>query len=134
MLINDHNKSIIMAARMSKYDKMCEGVLALDEQIRFAGIINERGRLVAGGMRQGVKPLESEKDDEVLYMELALRVRMRREFDKQLGPVNFAMASRRRALTLSFALGTDILYVAAEPDADFCTLPTKILKAIHQTT
>ena len=103
----------------------------LDKQIRFAGIINERGRLVAGGMRKGVKPLEKEKDDEVLFMELALRVRMRREFDRQLGPVNFAMASRRRAITMSFRLNKDILYVAAEPDADYCKLPRLILDTIQ---
>lgn len=29
-------------------------------------------------------------------MELALRVKMRKEFDKQLGPVNFAIALREK--------------------------------------
>ena len=115
---------------MYRYTQICQKVMDLDPQIRFAGVINERGRLVAGGMREGVKPLEQEKDDEVLFMELALRVRMRREFDKQLGPVNFAMASRRRALTMSFRLDNDILYVAAEPGADYCRLPKTILETL----
>lgn len=119
-----------MAAKVSWYNKVCEQVKALDGQIRFAGVINERGRMVAGGMREGVEPLEKEKDDEVLFMELALRVRMRREFDKQLGQVNFAMASRKRAVTMSFRLDEDILYVAAEPDTDYCSLPKKILATI----
>ncbi len=34
-------------------------------------------------------------------MELALRIKMRKEFDKQLGSVNFAMASREKSLTIS---------------------------------
>lgn len=120
-----------MAARISWYNEVCEQVMALDGQIRFAGVINERGRMIAGGMREGVEPLEKEKDDEVLFMELALRVRMRREFDKQLGPVNFAMASRKRAVTISFRLGDDILYVVAEPDTDYCSLPKRVLDAIN---
>ncbi|MDX1596133.1 MAG: DUF6659 family protein [Nitrosopumilaceae archaeon] len=119
-----------MASRIYDYDKICEKIKALDSKIRFAGVINERGRLVAGGMKEGVEPLESEKDDEMLFMELALRVKMRKEFDKQLGLVNFALASRERALAVSFLINEDILYVAAEPDADYCNLPKKIKEII----
>ena len=57
-------------------------------------MINERGKLLAGGLREGLKSLEDPKDDEMLFMELALRVRMRKEFDKQLGSVKFAMSLR----------------------------------------
>ena len=105
--------------------------MTIDPKIRFAGVINDRGRLVAGGMKENVEPLESEKDDEMIFMELALRVKMRKEFDKQLGTVNFALASRERALAMSFLLGEDILYVVAEPDADYGTLPKKILNIAH---
>jgi hypothetical protein len=105
-------------------------VKSLDPKIRFVGVVNERGRLVAGGMKENVTPLENEKDDEMIFMELALRVKMRKEFDKQLGPVNFALASRQRALALSFLLNEDILYVVAEPDSDYGVLPKKILDII----
>ena len=117
-----------MTGKIYDYTKVCDSVLAVDSKIRFAGVINERGRLVAGGMRENVEPLESEKDDEMIFMELALRVKMRKEFDKQLGCVNFAMASRERALAISVPLGEDILYIVSEPDTDFGSLPKKILK------
>ena len=120
-----------MSSKIYDYNQMCDLIKALDAKIRFAGIINERGRLVAGGMKAGVAPLENEKDDEMLFMELALRIKMRREFDKQLGSVNFAMASRKRAMTMSFLINDDILYVAAEPDADYCKLPKEILEIIE---
>ncbi len=120
-----------MSSKIYDYNQICDLIKALDAKIRFAGIINERGRLVAGGMKPGVTPLENEKDDEMLFMELALRIKMRREFDRQLGPVNFAMASRKRATTMSFLINGDILYVAAEPDADYCRLPKEILEIIE---
>ena len=120
-----------MSSKIYDYNQICDLIKALDAKIRFAGIINGRGRLVAGGMKPGVVPLESEKDDEMLFMELALRIKMRREFDMQLGTVNFAMASRRRAMTMSFTIGEDILYVATEPDADYCVLPKQILEIIE---
>ncbi len=120
-----------MPAKIYDYTKICNSILSIDPKIRFAGVINERGRLVAGGMKDNVKPLESEKDDEMIFMELALRVKMRKEFDKQLGPVNFAMASRERALVISAIINDDILYVVSEPDTYYATLPKKILEIIH---
>lgn len=119
-----------MSSKILDYNKICKSIEGIDPKIRFAGVINERGKLVAGGMRDGVEPLESEKDDEMLFMELALRVRMRKEFDKQLGVVKFAMALRERALAMSFRIKSDILYVVAENDADYKTLPEKILKIL----
>ena len=120
-----------MSSKIYDYGKICESVLSIDPKIRFAGIINERGRLVAGGMRENVEPLESVKDDEMIFMELALRVKMRKEFDRQLGPVNFAMASRERALAISVLINEDILYVVSEPDSDYGVLPKKIIEIIH---
>ncbi len=122
-----------MSTKIYDYAQICDVIKALDPKIRFAGVINERGRLVGGGMKENVEPLESEKDDEMIFMELALRVKMRKEFDKQLGPVNFALASRERALALSFILNDDILYVVAEPDSDYGVLPKKILEVIRKS-
>ena len=120
-----------MSDKIYDYAKICDAVMSVDPKIRFAGVINERGRLVAGGMKENVEPLESEKDDEMIFMELALRVKMRKEFDKQLGCVNFAMASRERALAISAIINDDILYVVSEPDTDYGILPKKILEIIH---
>ena len=122
-----------MSSKIYDYVKICESVLSADPKIRFAGVINERGRLVGGGMRENIEPLENEKDDEMIFMELALRVKMRKEFDKQLGPVNFAMASREHALAISVIINDDILYVVAEPDTDYGLLPKKILEIIDNS-
>jgi len=122
-----------MKSIIYNYNEICEKVKNLDSKIRFAGVINERGRLVAGGMKEGIKPLESEKDDEMLFMELALRVKMRREFDKQLGKVKFSMSLREKALAMSFPIKTDALYVFLEKDADYKNLPERIIKLIEAT-
>jgi len=122
-----------LPAKIYDYSKICNSVYELDPKIRFAGVINERGRLVAGGMKENVEPLENEKDDEMIFMELALRVKMRKEFDKQLGSVNFAMASRERALAISVIINDDILYVVSEPDTNYGVLPKKILEIIQKS-
>ncbi len=127
---NSKRVNFLMLENIVDYPEVCKKIMNLNSKIRFAGIINERGKLIAGGMKEGVEPLESQKDDEMLYMELALRIRMRKEFDKQLGQVKFALAVREKALAMSFLISSDILYVVAEPDTDFCSLPTKIMQII----
>jgi len=112
------------------YEKLCKKVMELDPKIRFAGIINERGRLFAGGMREGFKSLEAKGDDEMLYMELVLRAKMRREFDKVLGPVKFAMSYREKVIIMSFPVNDDVLLLSTENGIDFSTIPFKIMKLL----
>jgi len=119
-------------AKIFDYNKICDDIKNSLPLIRFVGVINLRGRLVAGGMKEGIESLENPKDDEMLYMELALRIRMRKEFDKQLGKVKFALALREKALAMSFPIDEeDVLYVVAEKNADFCKLSEEISKKIH---
>jgi len=110
--------------RILDYNTICDKI-KIDKKIRFAGVINERGHLVAGGMKEGIEPLENAKDDEMIFMELALRVKMRKELDKQFGSVNFAMALREKGLAMSFPIKhNDILYIFAEPNSNYAELPS----------
>ena len=125
------SKKITSADEIRDYFKLCNKIKKLDPKVRFAGVINERGRLVAGGMKEGVEPLESQKEDEILFMELALKVKMRKEFDRQLGLVNFAMAQREKSISMSFPIGnSDTLYVFADPDVSYEKPIEKILNLI----
>ncbi len=120
------SKKITSVDEIRDYFKLCSAIKELDPKIRFAGVINERGRLVAGGMKEGIEPLESRKEDEMLFMELALKVKMRKEFDKQLGSVNFAMSLREKAIAMSFPIvNSDILYVFTDPNVDYQKLLEK---------
>ena len=112
------------------YDEICKKITSLDSKIRFAGIINENGRLVAGGMKDGFSSLEDSKDDEMLYMELVLRTKMRREFDHVLGPVKFAMSYREKAIVMSFPMDENVLLISAEQGFDYANAPFKILKLL----
>jgi Family of unknown function (DUF6659) len=114
------------------YDKLCKKVMNLDTKIRFAGLINEKGRLVAGGMKEGLRSLEDQRDDELLYMELVLRAKMRREFDKVLGPVEFALSYRKKVLIMSFPVNNNVLLISAEKGVDFSEIPFKVLKILHR--
>ncbi len=118
---------------MSKldFDTICEKVFQIDGKIRSARVINSKGKLIAGGMRQGLKALEESKKDEMLFMELSLRVRMRQEFDDEFGSVEFSLSYRGRIVLMSFPLTGHVLFVSTEREIDFNKIPFEILKIIR---
>jgi len=110
------------------YEKLCELAKKADSNVRFAGIINSRGRLIAGGMIPSKKRLGDRKRDEMLYMELALRVKMRSEFDDDLGKVKFSMSFREKLIVMSFPMENDVLMVSLEKKTQFENIAHSILK------
>jgi len=114
------------------YEKLCESAKKADSKIRFAGLINSRGRLIAGGMVSSKKALEDEKKDEMLFMELALRVKLRSEFDTELGKVKFSMSLREKLIVMSFPIKNDILMVSMERKTQFEKIAFKILKLVEK--
>ena len=119
--------SLIKAEKVSYFEKFCKKILEFDSAIRFAGIISDRGKLVAGGFRNGITSFIEERDHEMAFMEVALRIKMRNEFNETLGRVNFTISDREKIIVMSMPLGNFVLYLSAEKNFDLKT-PHKILK------
>ena len=113
-----------------KYDELCERIKKIDSKVRFAGVVNSKGRLVAGGMVSSKKRLGDRKNDEMLYMELALRVKMRSEFDDDLGKVKFSLSFREKLIVISFPMKNDVLFVSMDKKMSFDKIPFKIIKLL----
>jgi len=109
------------------YEEKCQSLLK-EPEIRFAGLINHMGHLVAGGMKKGMSPLEDEADMRKLYMELILRVSTRKEFDYSLGHVEYSASRREKAVMLSFPIGNKVMLVSAETDVNIDETAKKIKK------
>ncbi len=107
--------------------KNCKRLLQEDD-IRFAGVINRMGKLIVGGFKKGIKPIADDTERQRLYMEQALRVSMREEFDYCLGPVKYCASRRGKAVMISVPLNKKVLLVSAEPDVDIDKTATKIMK------
>jgi hypothetical protein len=114
---------------LADLESICNEIQDLDSKIRFVGVISNNGKLLASGKRK-VKLLVEEKNQEMMFMEVALRVRMRKEFDQQLGPVEFSLSRRKKILIMSFPFGDQVLYISAEKDLDLSKIPLKILEII----
>jgi PleD family two-component response regulator len=114
---------VLTSKTQSDCKELCKKIIKLDSTIKFVGLINDKGRYVTGATKKETKFLVSKKDREMLFMEVALRTRMRREFDAQMGPVNFSLSHRKKVVIMSIPFGNDFLYISAEPEFDFCRTP-----------
>ncbi len=109
------------------FEQKCQNLLK-ESEIRFAGLINPMGNLVAGGMKEGLKPLEDDADMRKLYMELILRVSTRQEFDQTLGVVNYSASRREKAVVLSFPIGNKVLLISADANVGIDETAKKVKK------
>jgi hypothetical protein len=99
-------------------NKLCERVFALNDDIRYAGVIDSTGTLVAGGMRKGIDSIVSETDEEVFLTQTALRKSMRERFDASMGRARFAYIEREKISILTFYMADKMLLVTLEPNVD----------------
>lgn len=113
----------------SAFEQKCQNLLK-ESEIRFAGLINPMGHLVAGGMKKGLKPLEDDADMRKLYMELILRVSTRQEFDQTLGVVDYSASRREKAVVVSFPIGNKVLLVSADASVNIDDTAKKVKKIV----
>ncbi len=110
------------------YDEKCEQLLK-ENEIRFAGIINDQGSLISGGFKKGITPLEGDETKLQSFMEFVSKISIRKEFDQSLGPINYLAARRDKAVLISFPFPVSkiILLISAEPSVDIENIAKKVV-------
>lgn len=112
-------------------ESICGMILDLDHNIRFVGIINNQGKLLTGQKKRGIRVFTTPKDQEMLLVETALGVRMRKEHDSHLGPVKFTVSYDDKIM-MNFPLGDEILCVSAEQKINLMIVPFLILNFLQE--
>ena len=85
-----------MALKQDELIKIVEKILSLDDQMRFAAIIDLKGNIVEGIMKEGKSSLESQKQEELFCKQVADRRKMRESFNDELGKVRFVNVEREK--------------------------------------
>ena len=101
--------------------QICNQVLELDISIRFAGIANNMGTLIAYRLRKGLVPLLDEGELQNSIMKTVLRMKTREDYESKLGDVIYTFTLYKRVkratipldhpdlavLTMSFDMAAD---------------------------
>jgi hypothetical protein len=119
--------TLLVFEKTLSYEKACNELLA-ENGVRFAGVINNKGRLEAGGFKASVQPYENDEGRRVMYMELVLDLSMRKEFNSTLGKIRAVTSQHEKANLTSIPLAENLLLISTEPHADTEKLVSKSLE------
>lgn len=116
-------------AVLKLYGKKCAN-LQSEPEIRFAGIVDKDGKLIAGGFKDGLVPHEGDETRLHAFLEFVSKVSIRKEYDRSLGPINYLAARRDKAVLVSFPFPVTqiLLLISAEPTADIESLAKKVVE------
>jgi hypothetical protein len=104
------------STKYDEFQRLCDNIFSISPNIRFVGIIDKMGRLVAGGMRKDIDSMERKENSSKLYLEFALRTDMRKDFDAEFGKTIYSYSEREMIKLASFPLNDHFLRVSIEKE------------------
>lgn len=116
-------------AILKLYGEKCSQLLK-ESEIRFAGIVDNDGKLIAGGFKEGLVPYEHDETKLQTFLEFVSKASIRKEFDESLGPINYLAARRDKAVLVSFPFPITkiLLLISAEPTVNIESLAKKVVE------
>ena len=113
----------------SLHAEKCSKLLE-EPEIRFSGIVNKDGKLVAGGFKEGLTPYEGDETKLQSFFDFVSKASIRKEFDESLGPINYLAARRDKAVLVSFPFPVShiLLLISAEPTVNIENLAKKVVE------
>ena len=95
-----------------------EDILSIDPGMRFAAIIDLQGNISEAIMKEGKTSLKTQREEEHFCKQVALRRKMRKQFDKSLGHVNYVHIEREKVTQIVVYPKRKTVYVTIEPNVD----------------
>ena len=95
---------------------IAEKIIKIDSKVRFVAMIDLKGNIVEGIMKEGKTSLESQKEEEHFCKQVAERRKMRKGFDKTLGKVRYVHVEREKVTQLVVYTAKYTIFVTVEPE------------------
>ncbi len=111
------------------YEKRCQEILE-DDEVRFAGLLDEFGKLLAGGYKQDITPRLTEMQQDEVCKEVASRVAKRKKYDTELGHVKYSASRREHVVIMSFPIYEKVIIVVAELHVNIDRLAFRIIEKL----
>lgn len=99
-----------------QYEKICTEMFKFDRRVRYACVLDESGRTIAGGMRRGIPSLEPRSEDLRLIANITIQLSTDKTWDKYFGRTQYTFIKREKVSVLTFLMGTKLFLVSCEPD------------------
>lgn len=98
-------------------EKACDDILK-GSGVRFVGVINRMGKLVVGKHESSIKSHLLDNEDQMVYMQLAMEIFLRQEFDQKLGQIDYVLSKRKKVSMISIPIEKYLVLVSTEPSVN----------------
>ena len=109
---------------------LCNGIIKLDRSLRFVGILNNRGEVIEGGLKQGIEPLLDGTDEQKTYIHSLTNLTMMQSYSDRLGMVRYSLTEYEKVTLMTFPLRDGIFYLSAMPKAYMNKIGDKVMKVL----
>jgi len=99
-------------------DKLCFQVFKFDRSVRYAAVLDDTGRIIAGGMRKGISSLEPASEDLRLMANLTIQIGTDKTWDQYFGKIQYIFVKREKVSMLIFGVGNNLMLITTQPDVD----------------
>jgi hypothetical protein len=96
--------------------KVVENILAFNTAMRFAAILDLRGNIIEGIMKDRKTSLESQKQQEKFCRDAAKARKMREAYDKKLGKVRYVHTERENVTQITVYVKKYTIFITMEPE------------------
>ena len=112
-----------MASKDDFFENFCKGVLERDHFIRFAGVSNHLGHLIASAYRSSLSPLMTHEETARYAVQAAIRAATRETFESRVGELQFSISRYARLVRATVPIKSSgknkfLLLISFDVDAE----------------
>ena len=98
------------------FEQKCASLLE-EKGVRFAGVINNMGRQVAGGYKKTITPLVDEEEHKI-SLEHALEILITKDLDDSLGSIDSIITRRKKVTMITIPMEKFSVLISAEKNSN----------------
>ena len=100
------------------FEKIVEEILAVNDAVRYVGVVDNRGKLNYSKLKEGKKSLKTPKEEEVFAADLSVMKLMQELFNDSLGRVTLVHTIREKLHQKVYYTDGYMIYVTCERNID----------------
>lgn len=123
--------AVITSKKIENFDDICKKILQ-NKDIRYICILNKMGNLILEKKQNRVKFLLPDKKSRGLYLKLKLESSLIKDFDDELGQLEFIVTYRKKIQMISIPIYGNLVMISAKKNANSRLIANTVLNLFRK--
>jgi hypothetical protein len=109
---------------------ICNEIFAVNNDIRFVGIVNREGEVIEGGFRKGIEPLLDQNEEQDMYLQSLSNISFFQSFSEKFGPVDYLLIRQKKITMITIPYKANILCMSVSSQSDIDRIRDETIKIV----